>query len=262
MHPWLIWTESFRVPTYLTCIIVGAMVGVFVLARELRHSSLPRRVVYDIAFLALPAGFVGARLFMILEAPMLYISEPWRLLVSGGWVFQGAMIGAGLALMTAARFRGLDPWDVADVFTPALPMGLAFGRLGCLGAGCCHGRPADWPLGITVPWSVRYYRPTHVPEGLLAVDLHPSPLYAAGLGLAVFVLTIRVARRRQFSGQVLLTMLMGYSAGRFVLEWFRGDLERGFHLGGMLSTAQLTSLVTLAIAAAYYWSRRRACIPS
>lgn len=247
----------------MTCIALGAALSTFVLAREIRHSELPSRPLYDIAFLALPAGFLGARLFIVFEDPARYLADPLSLFTfSGGWVFYGAFLGAAAILMGAAKLRDLDPWAAVDVFTPALPFGYAFGRLGCLGAGCCHGRPADFPLGIEVPWAVRYYRLGHVPEGLLGVGVHPSPLYESLLGLALFVWTTRVARRRLFPGQVLLTLVMGYGAGRFVLEWFRGDLERGFHLGGWVSSAQATSLVTMLLAVAYYERRRRQCIQS
>ncbi len=263
MHPWLIWTEHVKLPTYISCIVLGATLATFVFARQVRRSPLPRRALFDLALLALPAGFAGARLFLVFEDPIRYLGDPMQLLWwSGGWVFYGAFLGAAAVLMWAAAWRGLPPWAVVDVFTPALPFGLAFGRLGCLGAGCCHGRPADWPLGVEVPWSVRYFHAGYVPESLRAVSLHPSPLYEALLGLALFWLTTRVSRRRHFDGQVLLTLVLGYGIGRFVLEFFRGDLERGMHLGGWLSSGQLTALFTLAVGGALYLRRRRACSPS
>ena len=31
-----------------------------------------------------------------------------------------------------------------------VPFGLAFGRIGCLGGGCCYGKPITWPSAARV----------------------------------------------------------------------------------------------------------------
>ncbi|HMV68005.1 MAG TPA: prolipoprotein diacylglyceryl transferase [Myxococcota bacterium] len=259
MHPWLWLGDSLRLPTYMTSITAGFVIATLALAREIRASGLPPRDVYDIALPILPAAWVGARLFMVFEEPERFLADPWELVRPGaGWVFYGGFILAAILVLLQARRRGLDPWAVGDALSPVFPLGITFGRLGCLGAGCCHGRPADWPLGVEVPWSVRYYVPGHVPAELLGVSLHPTPLYESALGLALFVTLTLLHRRQRFTGQTGATLLAGYGAGRFVIELFRGDLERGFHFDGWLSTSQVTGLVGVLAGAVLWTARSRA----
>jgi phosphatidylglycerol:prolipoprotein diacylglycerol transferase len=249
-----------KVPTYFAMIALGATLAAWASLQAGRRAGLGRREMIDAGLFILPAGFLGARAWMVLSMPSVYLADPRRI-VMGGWSWQGAMLGAALAVLLVSRLRGHDPWRVADAFASATPLGLAFGRMGCLGAGCCHGRPADWPLGVEVPWSVRYHELGHVPEALLAVPLHPSPLYEALFALGVFVALQRLHRAPPYGGAVLVGLLGGYSVGRFVLEFFRGDLERGVQTGMPFSIPQLSALATLALALALHAWRRR-CTPS
>ena len=52
----------------------------------------------------------------------------------------------------------------------------------------------------------------------------------------VFVVLLQLRRRRQFDGEVTLAYTLLYAIARFVLEFFRGDADRGFVFGGFLST--------------------------
>ncbi len=116
--------------------------------------------------------------------------------------------------------------------------------------------------GVEVPWAVRYYEHGRFPEALLAVPLHPSPLYEALLVLALFVAVVRSRAHRPWPGAMFALFLGGYGVGRSVLELFRGDLERGFWLGGYVTTGQLVGSSMIAAAAGITVLRRRACTPS
>lgn len=259
MHPWLWQGADFGLPTYITSISFGFLVATWALAREIRVSGIPPRHIYDIALVILPSAWIGARLFMVFEEPARFLASPLDLVRPGtGWVFYGGFALAAVMVLLQAKRRGLDRWAVGDTFSPVFPLGIVFGRLGCLGAGCCHGRPADWPLGVEVPWAVRYYQPGRVPEVLRGVALHPSPLYESLLGLLLFAVLTTVHRRQRFTGQTGALLLMGYGGGRFMLEFFRGDLERSYHLGGLLSTSQAIGLVGVALGMLLWRVRSRA----
>jgi phosphatidylglycerol:prolipoprotein diacylglycerol transferase len=129
---------------------------------------------------------------------------------------------------------------------PATAFGLVYGRLGCLGAGCGYGRPATWPFGWEVPWSIRYYRRGLLPEELLAVPLHPAPLYESLGCLVLFVALSKVRATQTFAGQTALSFVLGYGLLRVVVEAFRADVIRGVYAGGWLSTSQLISLGLVA----------------
>ncbi|MBW1877486.1 MAG: prolipoprotein diacylglyceryl transferase [Deltaproteobacteria bacterium] len=264
MHPWLLHTDVFRLPTYFTCLMIGMALASGVLRREALRGGLDHREVMNAALLALPAALAGARVMHVLvEAPAYYWSHPLQVLSPmGGWVFYGGALGGVLAVAGWARWRGLDPWQLLDVFSVATAFGLVFGRIGCLGGGCCYGRVADWPFGVVVPWAVRYYRRGQIPEDLLSVPLHPTPLYAVAIALALFVFLSFLRGRQRFGGEVLLAFLVLYGLGRSAAELFRADVERGLFFGGLVSTSQLLGLTTAAVAAATWWIWARRCTPS
>ena len=58
--------------------------------------------------------------------------------------------------------------------------------------------------------------------------------------------------RKRFDGEVFLVYLIVYACGRSVIEMFRGDIERGFVIDGILSNSQLISLLMAAVAAWFY----------
>ena len=68
------------------------------------------------------------------------------------------------------------------------------------------------------------------------VALIPTQIYSGFLDFAHFLLLLYVAKHKKADGQVAACYLIFYSIGRFVIEFFRGDIERGSV--GVLSTSQ------------------------
>lgn len=263
MNPWILLVGDVGISPYFASIALGLTLATFVLRREGRREGLRNRDVFDLALVVIPAGALGARLFVVFDDPQRYLDAPWRLLhPAAGWVSYGALTGLVVAVVGLARLKGIDPWRVLDVFTPAMLFGHVFARMGCLAAGCCHGRPADWPLGVEVPWAVRYYAHGSFPEPLLAVPVHPSPLYESLVVLGLFVGISRGRARRPWPGAMFLALLVGYGLTRIVLEPFRGDLERGFWLGGWVTTGQATGAALIGLALVLGAWRRWTCTRS
>jgi len=264
LHPWLLYTDTLRLPTYFTMLMVGFALATFVLRREaLRDGAAPRQTM-DAALWAVPAAIVGARAaHVLLEEPAFYWQHPWSAFSpAGGWVFYGGAVGGLLAIVAFARHRGLDAWALLDRFAVATPFGLVFGRLGCLGGGCCFGQPADFPLGRPVPWAIRYYHRGTLPDALLAVPVHAAPLYAIGLALLLFVGLSTWRARQRVAGEAFLAFLLFYGIGRSILEIFRADAERGVYLGGWLSTSQALGLASAVVAFVLWRIRVARCIRS
>ncbi len=88
--------------------------------------------------------------------------------------------------------------------------------------------------------------------GLPDVPLHPTQIYSSLGSFALLGLLVLVYRRKRFHGQIFITYLVVYSVTRFLVEYVRGDAERGFVFGGLMSTSQGVGIL-LAMLAATSW---------
>jgi phosphatidylglycerol:prolipoprotein diacylglycerol transferase len=199
---------------------------------------------------------------MIVRALPEYVAAPSELfslsvLTSAG-DFYGGFIGALIA--SAIFFRRhpqLPFWRAADVCGPAIGLGQAIGRIGCFMAGDDYGRQTD------VPWAVTFSDPdaARIGGAPLGVSPHPVQLYESIVCLVLFAVLVRLSRRKRFDGEVILAYTWLYAMARLVLESFRGDADRGFVVGGWLSTSQFIALI-LGPAAITLWFVRRQSAPA
>jgi phosphatidylglycerol:prolipoprotein diacylglycerol transferase len=247
VHPVLLHTDWVRLPTYFTCLMVGFALASFVLRREALRRGLPTREVIDLALWVVPLALIGSRVaHLVFVDPTTWRTHPAALITGGGFVFYGGAFG-GLAAIAGWSWRtGRSPWVYGDCLAPATAFGLAWGRLGCLGGGCCYGKPIAWPFGVQLPWGIRYTRAPGIPDDLLGVPLHPAPLYASATALSLFVALSWLASRQRFDGQITAAFLLGYGTVRIALEVVRNDVSRGLYLGGWVSTSQAISAVAIA----------------
>lgn len=171
-----------------------------------------------------------------------------------GFVFFGGLLGAMLTGFWATRRLKLPYLGTADYLGVMLPLGHWLGRLGCLGAGCCYGKPTTLPWGVSLGASSYSSTPRH----LWGMPLHPTQLYeaAADILMALFLLCCMLPRAKNkmlAPGTVFLSYAMLYSAARFAVEFFRGD-DRGWTMGA-LSISQWIS-VAVFLGAAVVMVRR------
>lgn len=284
MHPVLFRIGDFTIGTYGLLIVLGMLAGLWLAARMARPRSLPPEFFFDLTFVLLVSGFVGARLAFIIIEWETFIANPLALLLSRqGFVFLG---GFALALPVGIWFtrrRGLPLVEVMDVMAPSLALGHAIGRIGCFLAGCCYGKSCeigpDGPHGVLEHLAVQYPLVTE-PDGRISrmfnfayqdqlehgliepgaqapLPIVPVQLFEFGGLLLICGALLLLWRRRGFSGQIFAAYMALYALLRFNLEFLRGDTARGMWFGATLSTSQLLSIGVLAGAVALYLWRRR-----
>ena len=160
------------------------------------------------------------------------------LLRSGG-VFYGGLIAAVVVCIYQLRKHKLPLWTSGDLFAPGIALGYMVGRLGCLMAGCCYGRPTDvgWAITFTDPAAaINVGTPLNVP-------LHPTQLYESAAGLVIFLLLMAFERRgRPFPGRTFWMFVLLYAVSRFIIEFYRGDdrgagVRHGLDVAGHLAGA-------------------------
>lgn len=180
-------------------------------------------------------AIAGAKLlFLAISAKQLIEQHiPIEAAIKGGFVFYGGLLGGALGLIIYVKQFHMDLWRFADLYTTVLPLGHAFGRIGCFFAGCCYGIP--WEHGYT------YY--STVGATPLGIPLLPIQLIEAGLLAKLFAVQLILYLRRKNSCQNTVLYFIVYPTMRFILEFFRGDSERGKLL--RLSTSQWVSVLLL-----------------
>jgi len=263
MHTHVPLIGQVALSAWFTWLVVAILVGSYVATQEARRAGDSPLELLRVAMIGTVAGVVGARLGHLFTASRdVYVADPLALLRfwEGGMVLYGGLVlgVAGCALWI--RHRGLRFLRVADAAAPALALGIALGRVGCLSAGCCYGRPIDWGTGVEWPWGTVFLAGV-VPEPLRGVALHPTQVYAAVAGIALFLALRALRSRQRFDGQAFAALLMGYPVLRSLNELFRLDLERGFLLpdlfGKTISTSQALSLPVFAAGAVLMVLARR-----
>jgi Prolipoprotein diacylglyceryl transferase len=145
-----------------------------------------------------------------------------------------------LAAAALAAVLGAPVAAQLDATAVGLGAFLAFGRLGCACASCCHGRPAH-------RWGVVYGR-EHVAAGLPPhfAGRPLVPLQVAEAVLVAALTAVAVAAGGE-PGTAFGVYVTGYAVLRFGLEFGRGDAVRRYAAG--LSEAQWTSLGVVAVLA-------------
>jgi phosphatidylglycerol:prolipoprotein diacylglycerol transferase len=186
----------------------------------------------------------------------------WAKFWAGGLTYYGGFIGAsGMALYLLKKDR-FPFWKAADMAGFAVPLGLGFGRMGCLLAGCCYGLHSESSLAMSFPPHSPASEGQFKAGELTTMNLWshkvlPTQIFesAASLAIAAFCL-LWLHRRKQYDGQVFVAFLGLYAIARFALEYLRDD-DRGGLLH--LSTSQLIGVAMVGAAVAIH---RRRSTPS
>jgi phosphatidylglycerol:prolipoprotein diacylglycerol transferase len=194
----------------------------------------------DLAFWLVLAGLSGSRLAYVLANHAHFSDRPleafkyWQ----GGLMFQGGLLLGFLAGAAICRARRLNFLVMADSLAPSLSLGQAIGRLGCLAAGCCHGRPApaSFPLALTFPPFSQ--APPRIP-------LYPTQLIESlGLLLITATLVLLLSRSRP-AGMAISAYLLLAGLLRFAVDPLRGDY-RGPRSLGLVPTSWVALAACLA----------------
>ena len=158
--------------------------------------------------------------------------------IKGGFVFYGGLLGGALGIWIYAKQFRTPVRGYVDIFAAVLPLGHACGRVGCFFAGCCYGMEYDGCCSVVYKTSTTLLTPLGVP--LLPIQL----IEAACLVVLFVVLMLLLCKAKVKEGNLALIYALSYAVLRFILEFFRGDKERGVFL---LSTSQYISLVIVAV---------------
>lgn len=252
MYPVLFEAGGITVYSYGFMIALGAIAGVYYMTvqgkKEVGLTFDQANTLFLFIFLA---AVVGGKIFLFFEDVPYYLNHPRKLLTGRGFVFYGSFLFAIPTMLWFFRKHKLPAFKMLDVMAVTTCLVHMFGRLGCFLAGCCYGKPTDSWLGVT-------YTDAACMADPLGTPLHPTQLYESFYIFLVLIGLLLLRKRRQFYGQLFLTYLLLYAAGRFGLEYLRGDVARGFILDDNISHSQLIALIIIAVTVFVYMNRLKA----
>ncbi len=268
MLPTLFEVGGVGVPAYFVFTWLGYGTGFWLLHRGARRILADTDHLVGLYMSLFVSGWFGARLMHIVGGQGFWRPQDIATaLVSsmGGIAFLGGVLGGTIGALVYMRLTRLPIYKLLDVAAPALMFGLAFGRVGCTLAGCCHGRevPVDtwsplWTLaeGQVVAVDVAPFFAFIVRENchghIFHVPVYPTQWLEvlASVGLGGFLIWMNRSARR-FDGQAFAVMLALYGIFRFWNEGFRGDPNRGAAhsvAGWVWSTGEFSSVLVVGLA--------------
>lgn len=212
MFPELFSLGPFTLHTYGLFVALGVFAALFLMTHQAKRDGFPEPAkVFDLVFVIVFFGFIGGRLFYVVQEGEWYRDHPMEIfqIWKGGLVYYGGMIASFVGFLIYLKAVRLPLLATTDFVMPSIALAHAFGRIGCFLNGCCYGKPCPFPWGVEFPF--------------LSEPVHPTQLYEAGFNAFLFLFLIWFYPRRRFAGEVTSIYLLFYPLGRFVLEFFRGD---------------------------------------
>jgi phosphatidylglycerol:prolipoprotein diacylglycerol transferase len=242
MYPSLFTIGKLNVPTYTVWLDLGLILGLvftYLEGKRLLHGG---ETALDLGLWTVIGGILGGRIGYVAANWNVFSQELGRAIRiwEGGLSFHGAFLGglAVIGIFYLFQRRAQEPasfWDLSDLLTPGLGLGITFGWAACLMGGCAYGA-----LGEGFGYAI-------LPD-LFGVEAPRFATQAFGLGLALVLFLVFWLLRKQwpFAGASFLMYNLLYFTGQFFLDFTRGD--EAIYLGPW-RLAQVFDLV-LALAAA------------
>jgi phosphatidylglycerol:prolipoprotein diacylglycerol transferase len=257
VYPELFSIGPVTIYSYGVLLAASYLLGLWLAMRRARQWGLDANRVMDLGIYIIIAALIGAKLLLLIVDFDQFSRTPADILslARSGGVFYGGLILATLVAFWYMSRHKMPFWTTCDVFAPGIALGHVTGRLGCLAAGCCYGKPTD------LPWGITFTNPLAAANvgTPLGIPLHPTQAYEAGAELLILLFLLGTERRgRPFSGRTFWSYMLLYAISRFIIEMFRGDPRGEVQiLQYTLSTSQVISLVLAPLSLVMLvWLRR------
>lgn len=233
---------GIEIKGYGLMIGIGMIAALYLAEQRAKKKNMNSDIIFSIFFVVIIFGFISAKILYYITIYDQIIMNPMLLLdISNGYVVYGGLIGGAIAGYVYCKKYHIDFLQYADLAMPSLFLAQGFGRIGCFLAGCCYGEETTSFLSIT------FQNSTMAPNG---VALIPTQLYSSLFDFAACFLLIYLSSKHLKKGQITCLYFIIYSVGRFIIEFFRGDIARGFV--GLMSTSQFISIFMFIAGIAIY----------
>lgn len=220
--------EAFRlgpisVYWYGIIIMVGMLLAIYLSQREANKFGMPEDFIMDLAFIAIPAGIIGARLYYVLFELPYYLAHPAEIfkIWEGGLAIYGGVIAGTLAVYLYTKKKQLPFSLLLDILAPHVLLAQGIGRWGNFINQEAHGAEV----------SLNYLQKLHIPQWIIE-QMHidgayyqPTFLYESLWNVLGFAIIYFLRSKDKFllRGEALYGYCIWYGIGRFFIEGMRTD---------------------------------------
>lgn len=243
---------------YGILIALGVVLGFLYAMKRSKKVGLISDNVFDIAFIGIIVGFIGARAYFCLfynlmnpEADNKYnLITMFTKIHDGGLAIYGGIIFGVIAALIACKVKKSPFLPLLDIAAPAILIGQSIGRWGNFINQECYGAPTAGNL----PWGMTGTKIALDPIVIEAMGssaektnvlVHPCFLYESLWCIVGFLLIHFVANKiRSFDGEVFLYFVLWYGSGRAWIEALRTDSL----YAGSLKISQVVAITSAILA--------------
>ena len=224
---------------YGILIASGMLIAMLTAIKTCKFHNVSSDDIFDTAFIALPIGIIGARLYYVLFNFNYYRENISQVLNirQGGLAIHGGIIFGVIAAFIYTRVKKINLIDLLDTAAPSIILAQGIGRWGNFMNSEAHGGPVSYDF-------IKHF-PVFIQKGMYieGTYYHPTFLYESIWNLTVFLLLLYILKNRKEKGMVFFTYIGLYSLGRFFIEGLRTDSL----MIGPFRIAQLVSLTGILI---------------
>ncbi len=244
INPVLFSLGPLSVRWYGLMYVVGIAIGLLVSWQYAKSRGITSDQLEKIIMWAIPAGFVGARLYYVLQQPLgQYLTEPWRIFAvwEGGMAFYGSIFAVVITIIVLALRMRVSIWPFLDLAVIFGAVGQFFGRIGNIINGDIIGFPT------TLPWGFVYANPNSFPPSHITA-YQPAAAYEAIIDIILFSI-LWWLRNRVKPGILFFVYILSYSLSQLIVFIWR---DNEIILLG-LKQAQLTAIGVMIVAVFAFW---------
>ena len=251
INPNLLEIGSFQIRYYGLMYLVVFVITYGLLMHRIKNENYnyTKQLIQKFFLYAILGVMIGGRLgYVFFYETAYYIQNPLRIInpfdFSDGFQFigltgmsyHGGLLGVILAAALFCYKNKVNFCNLADLLSPAIPLGYTFGRIGNFLNGELYGRVTDVPWGMYFPLD---------PTNQLR---HPSQLYEAFFeGVFLFCILWTIRKYRPFTGLHFGAYLIGYGTVRFFIEYTREPNEGLGNILGFFSMGQILCLAMILV---------------
>ena len=247
---------ALSIDLYTICFLVGViacLVFTKIAMKKCGYSESAGDTILLIGIFAIAVGLLSAALFQAF----------YNLIAGRGFTFKGMTFIGGLiggvisfvgiyflytlvinprvkekSIFKSDMNKGI--WYLLRIAPISITIAHAFGRLGCMFAGCCHGHITEEWYGM---WNAE-----------LGAKTVPIQLFEAIFLFVISAVMIVLLFKFNFKYNMSL-YLVSYGIWRFVIEYFRADYRGDFIPG--LSPSQFWSIIMILLGVAIFFIYRK-----